>query len=183
MTLYKSCNWPARHREAMKFAPAKKFHWIWWPNRQPALVFHEIYENQTFNEREFGQFSGFPCRSHAPVHRSMAPPERIRDAKNTDYENEHAGFEKIDNGPPKTTITRSTNRSQNHPRRGIAIQAQRSTSHVIHHRGTARQWNSRQRRNFIEFNCQTVSQLCFSWNFRKSDLSRTGLRTVSRLPL
>ena len=69
--------------------------------------------------------------------------------KNTDFENECAGFEKIDDEQPKTTTKRPTNRSQNQLRLGITLQAWRSTSYVIDQRGTARQWNSRQRRGAL----------------------------------
>ena len=112
-----------RRRKAMKFAPAKKFHEIPWPKWSPASIFHEIFENPTFHARWFRQFSGFPCRSHAPFHRSMAPPERIRLISNTGDENERARFEKIDDERPKNIITMSANRSQNYPRRGITLQA------------------------------------------------------------
>ena len=60
----------------------------------------------------------------------MAPPERIRLASNTAGEKELAHFEKIDDERPKNTITISANRSQNYPRRGITLQAWRSTSHI-----------------------------------------------------
>ena len=53
----------------------------------------------------------------------MAPPERIRLASNTADEKELANFEKIDDERPKNIITMSANRSQNHPRRGITLQA------------------------------------------------------------
>ena len=53
----------------------------------------------------------------------MTPPERIRLASNTADEKELASFEKIDDERPKNTITISANRSQNHPRRGITLQA------------------------------------------------------------
>ena len=107
----------------------------------------------------FRQFSGFPCGSHVPFHRSLTLPKRIRVPKNTDYE--RADFEKIDGEPSKTTITRSTNRWQNHAGRSITLQAWCSTSHVIEQRGTARQ------SNFIEFDSQTVSQLQFFMNYSK----------------
>ena len=123
IALYESCNWLARRREAMKFAPAKQFHWIWWPNRPPASVSHEIFKNPSFHARWFGQCSGFPCQSRAPFHRSMTPPEHIRVAKNTGSANDFAHFEQIDKMQPKNIITMSTNRSKNYPRHGITLQA------------------------------------------------------------
>ena len=109
--LYESCNLIARRREAMKFAAAKGLHWIRWPSRQPAAVFHEICENPIFHARRFGQFSDFPCKSHAAFHGPVAAIERIRAAKNVDHKNECAGFEEIDDELPKTTITRSIAKS------------------------------------------------------------------------
>jgi len=53
----------------------------------------------------------------------MATPERIRPVKNTGCANDLARFEKIDDERPKNIITISANRSQNHPRRGITLQA------------------------------------------------------------
>ena len=53
----------------------------------------------------------------------MAPPERIRPVSNTRDANERAGFEEIDDERPKNIITISANRLQNHPRRGITLQA------------------------------------------------------------
>ena len=69
----------------------------------------------------------------------MAPPERIRLIQNPGCENERARFEKIDDERPKNTITMSANRSQNYPRRGITLQAQRSTSHITEQRDATRQ--------------------------------------------
>ena len=74
----------------------------------------------------------------------------------------------------ETIITRSANQLQNHPRRGISLQAQRSTSHVIDQRGAVGQWNSRQRRNFIEFDRQTAHQLQLFMKFSKIQLSMHG---------
>ena len=53
----------------------------------------------------------------------MAPPERIRLTSNTADKKELAHFEKIEDNQPKNTITMPANRSQNHPRRGITLQA------------------------------------------------------------
>jgi len=91
--------------------------------RPPASVFHEILENPTFHARWSPRLPGYPCKSHAPFHRSMAPPERIRPVSNIRDEKELAHFEKIEDNRPKNTITISDNRSQNHPRRGITLQA------------------------------------------------------------
>ena len=123
IALYESCKWQGRRLDAMKFAPAKQFHWIWLPNRPPASVFHQIFENPTFHARCKPRISGFPCRSHAPFHGSIAPPKHIRLTKNTASENERAGFEKIEIMHLENIIARSINRWQNHPRRGITLQA------------------------------------------------------------
>ena len=85
--------------------------------------FELIFKNPNFHTRCFGPFAGFPCQSHAPFQRSIAPPERIRVAKNTGSANDFAHFEQIDKMQPKNTITMSTKRSQNYTRRGITLQA------------------------------------------------------------
>ena len=106
LALYESLIYEvARRREAMKFAPAKKFFWIWWQNHPPASIFHEIFKNPNFHARCSGHFPGFPCRSHVPFQQFMTPPERIRVPKNTGSANDFAHFEKIYNMQPKNTIT------------------------------------------------------------------------------
>ena len=73
-----------------------KIHRISCPKRSPASILHEIFENPTFHARWFRQVGAFPCRSHTPFHRPMAPPERIRLVKIAGCRKELAGFEKID---------------------------------------------------------------------------------------
>ena len=93
----------------------------------PCNFFVEI---STFHARHSRQLFGFATHLFAAFHRPMAPPKRIRLAKNSGCRKYCVHFKKIEVEHPKNTITMSGNRSQNHPRRGITLQAKRSTSHV-----------------------------------------------------
>ena len=60
----------------------------------------------------------------------MGPPELVRPAKNTGTRNEIADFKKFEIEHTKRIKTIAAHRPQVFPRRGITLQARRSTSHL-----------------------------------------------------
>ena len=127
------------------------------------------FQKTMFHEKPLFHYNSFASNSFAPFHRSMAPPERIRVAKNINSPNGRARFEKSDDMWPKTTDSMSGIPSQNCPRSGITLQALRIM--YVSKRGAAEQWNSRQRKRNHWIPCPTVHQRDFFMKFSKIDVS------------
>ena len=126
--------------------------------RFTSVSFSWNFQKSMFHEKPLVHHNSFASNSFAPFHRSMAPPERIRVAKNTGSPNERARFEKSGVMWPKNTDSMSGIRSQNCPRSGITLQASALRVMCKSKRDAAEQWNSRQRRKIIEFHAQTAHQ-------------------------
>ena len=113
---------PRRHEE-MKFAPAKQFHSILWPNRPLASIFHGIFKIRlsmhgallSFPASPVGRMLHFSDLWH---HLDVFENRKIPVLQTTLHISS-----KSTKCNRKVTITMSTNRSQNYPRRGITLQA------------------------------------------------------------
>ena len=121
-----------------------------------------------FHQKPLVHHNSFASNSFPSFHRSMAPPERIRVAKNIANPNECARFEKSNDMWPKNTDSMSGIRSQNCPRSGITLQASALRVMCKTKRDAAEQWNSRQRTNSSNFMPKRFTSVSFSWNFQKS---------------
>ena len=157
--------------QAMKFASAKKIHWKSCTSTSLASTFHENLEKQHSHARRFAQLFGFPCRSHALISWPMgaSKPNCLR--KNTGCRNERVRFEKIKENRPNRIISMAGNRSEKCPRSGITLQASALRVMYRSKRDAARQWNSRQRRKFIEFHAQTNRQRWIFMKFLENNIS------------
>ena len=144
----------------MKFASAKKIHWISRPNGPPTLVFHEILKNRCFLNAVVPP-PRLPCKFKCFIASIYSTAGTYSSWENAGSQCDRARFEKSRVMSPKNINSMTGIRLQKCPSAGLTLQEWRSTSHVYE------QARRRQRRNIIEFHAQTAHQRQYFMKLKK----------------